>query len=205
VVAAELADLLKLVTGAELADLLKLVTGAELAAPQCPAEEAETLDFQSSEEEAAVAGSVTAAESLTHPAPRCPLDGCLAERLLHARAKDGHHHLLERSEESFVVLAKHVVCRFLEYSHALLFFLLSCGIALPWQQHPGHVVLQIRDTASILLERQQTFLLKLVHDVLELLPLLGREIFKVDIHEVCDFGHLESIWLWSHWACQKVC
>jgi hypothetical protein len=26
-----------------------------------------------------------------------------------------------------------------------------------------------------------------------LLPLLGREIFKVDIHEVSDFGHLESI------------
>jgi hypothetical protein len=72
----------------------------------------------------------------------------------------------------------------LEYSRAFLFFLLGCGIALSWQQHPGHFVLQIRDTASILLKRQQTLLLKLVHDVLELLPLLWRQIFEVDIHEV---------------------
>jgi hypothetical protein len=55
-----------------LAALLKLVVGAELADPQRPAEEAGTLDFQSSEEEAAVAGSVTVVESLTRPAPRCP-------------------------------------------------------------------------------------------------------------------------------------
>jgi hypothetical protein len=94
--------------------------------------------------------------------------------LFHARAKDGHHHLLERTEESFVVLAQHVVCGFLEYPHALFFLLLNRGIALPWQQHPGHLVLQVRDATSILLERQQTFLLKLVHGVLELLPLLGR-------------------------------
>jgi hypothetical protein len=80
------------------------------------------------------------------------LDGRLAERLFHAWAKDDHHHLLERTEESFVVLAQHVVCRFLEHSHALLFFLLSRGITLPWQQHPGHLVLQVWDTASIFLE-----------------------------------------------------
>jgi hypothetical protein len=51
-----------------LAALLKPVVGVELAA-----EEAGTLDFQSSEEEADVAGSVTVAESLTRPALRCPL------------------------------------------------------------------------------------------------------------------------------------
>jgi hypothetical protein len=28
---------------------------------------------------------------------------------------------------------------------------------------------------------------------LELLPLFWRKIFKVDIHKVCDFRHLESI------------
>jgi hypothetical protein len=94
--------------------------------------------------------------------------------LFHAWAKDGHHHLPERTEESFVVLAQHVVCRFLEYPHALLFLLLNRGITLPRKQHPGHLVLQVRDATSIFLERKQTFLLKLVHGVLELLPLLGR-------------------------------
>jgi hypothetical protein len=111
--------------------------------------------------------------------------------LFHAWAKDDHHHLLERTEESFVVLAQHVVCRFLEYSHALLFLLLSRGIALPWQQHPGHLALQVRDATSIFLEGQQTFLLKLVHGVQELLPLLGREVFNVDVHDVRDLGHLD--------------
>jgi hypothetical protein len=94
--------------------------------------------------------------------------------LFHAWAEDGHHHLLERTEESLVVLAQHVICGFLKHPHALLFLLLDRGIALPWQQHPGHLVLQVRDATSIFLERQQTFLLKLVHGVLELLPLLGR-------------------------------
>jgi hypothetical protein len=32
----------------------------------------------------------------------------------------------------------------------------------------------------------------LVHGVLELLLLLRREILKVDIHDVCDFRHLDS-------------
>jgi hypothetical protein len=94
--------------------------------------------------------------------------------LLHARAEDGHHHLLERAEESLVVLAQHVICGFLEHPHALLFLLLDRSIALPRQQHPGHLVLQVWDATPILLERQQTFLLKLVHGVLELLPLLWR-------------------------------
>jgi hypothetical protein len=94
--------------------------------------------------------------------------------LLHARAEDGHHHLLERAEESLVVLAQHVICGFLEHPYALLFLLLDRSIALPRQQHPGHLVLQVWDATPILLERQQTFLLKLVHGVLELLPLLWR-------------------------------
>jgi hypothetical protein len=34
------------------------------------------------------------------------LDGCLAECLLHVWAEDSHHHLLERTKESFVVLAQ---------------------------------------------------------------------------------------------------
>jgi hypothetical protein len=56
-----------------LAALLRPVVGAELADPQRPAEEAGKLGFQSSEEEADVAGFVTVAESLTRPARRCPL------------------------------------------------------------------------------------------------------------------------------------
>jgi hypothetical protein len=34
-------------------------------------------------------------------------------------------------------------------------------------------------------------LLKLVHGVLELLPLLGREVFKVDVHNVRNVRHLD--------------
>jgi hypothetical protein len=125
--------------------------------------------------------------------------------LFHAWAKDGHHHLLERTKESFVVLAQHVVCRFLEYSHTLLFLLLSRGVTLPWQQYPGHLVLQVRDATSIFLEGQQAFLLELVYGVLELLPLLGREILKGDVHDVHDVRHLDLFGCWSHQACQKVC
>jgi hypothetical protein len=58
---------------AELVALLKPVVGAELANPQRLAEEAGKLDFQRSEEEAGLAGSVMVVESLTHPIPRCPL------------------------------------------------------------------------------------------------------------------------------------
>jgi hypothetical protein len=72
----------------------------------------------------------------------------------------------------------------LEYARAFLLFLLGCGIALSWQQHPGQVIFQIRDTTSILLKRHETLLLKLVHGVLELLMLLWRKLFDVDIHEV---------------------
>jgi hypothetical protein len=56
-----------------LAALLRHAVGAELADPQHPAEEAGMLGFQSSEEEADVAGSVTVAESSTRPVPQCPL------------------------------------------------------------------------------------------------------------------------------------
>jgi hypothetical protein len=60
------------------------------------------------------------------------LDGCLAECLLHAWAKDSHHHLLERTKESFEVPAKNVVCSIPECLHALLSLLLGRGVALPW-------------------------------------------------------------------------
>jgi hypothetical protein len=56
-----------------LAALLRPAVGAELAGPQHPAEEVGKLDFQSSEEEADLAGSVMVVESLTRPVPRCPL------------------------------------------------------------------------------------------------------------------------------------
>jgi hypothetical protein len=72
----------------------------------------------------------------------------------------------------------------LEYPRAFLLFLLRCSIDFPWQQYSGHLVLQIRDAASILFERQQTFLLKLVYDILELLPLFWRKVFNIDIHEI---------------------
>jgi hypothetical protein len=88
--------------------------------------------------------------------------------------------------------------------HAFIFFLLGCGVALPWQQYPGHLIFQVRDAAPVLLEGQQALLLELVHDVLELLPLLRREVFDVDIHDIRDFKHL-GFRLWSHWVCQKVC
>jgi hypothetical protein len=119
------------------------------------------------------------------------LDGCLAECLLHAWAKDSHHHLLERTKESFVVLAQNVIRRIPERLQEFLSLLLGCGVALPWQQYPGHVILQIGDATSVLLERQQTLVLELVHDVLELLTLFRREVFNVDIHDVRDFRHLD--------------
>jgi hypothetical protein len=119
------------------------------------------------------------------------LNGCLAECLLHAFAKDSHHHLLECTKESFVVPAQYVVRRFPECLHALLSLLLGRGVALPWQQYPGHLIFQVRDATSVLLEGQQTLLLELVHGVLELLPLLRREVFNVDIHDIRDFSHLD--------------
>jgi hypothetical protein len=79
--------------------------------------------------------------------------------LLHAWTEDGHHHLFERPKESFVVPAQDVVRGIPECLHALLLILLSRGVALPWQQYPGHVV---RDATSVLLEGQQTLLLELV-------------------------------------------
>jgi hypothetical protein len=119
------------------------------------------------------------------------LDGCLAECLRHAWAKDSHHHLLERTKESFVVFAQNVVRRILERLQAFLSLLLGRGVALPWQQYPGHVTFQVRDTTFVLLEGQQTLLLELVHGVLELLPLFRREVFNVDIHDIRDVRHLD--------------
>jgi hypothetical protein len=132
------------------------------------------------------------------------LNGCLAECLLHAWTEDSHHHLFERTKESFVVPAQDVVRSISERLHALLSFLLGCGVALPWQQYPRHLIFQVRDAAPILLEGQQALLLELVHDVLELLPLLKREVFAVDIHDIRDVRHLDFPLL-SHQACQKVC
>jgi hypothetical protein len=119
------------------------------------------------------------------------LDGCLTECLLHARAKDSHNHLLERTKKSFVVLAQNVIRSIPERLQALLFLLHGRGVALPWQQYPGHVILQVGYATSVLLKGQQTLLLELIHGVLELLPLLRREVFNVDIHYVRDFRHLD--------------
>jgi hypothetical protein len=129
-------------------------------------------------------------------------NGCLAECLLHAWTEDSHHHLFERTKESSVVPAQNVVRGISECLYAFLPLLLGCGVALPRQQYPGHLILQVRDATPVLLEGQQTFLLELVHGVLELLPLF--RIFNVDIHDIPDVGHLDFR-LWSHWACQKVC
>jgi hypothetical protein len=85
--------------------VLRPAVEVEPAVSQRPVVEAGKLDFQRFGEEAALAGSEVAAESLTRPVPQSPLDGRFAERLFHARAEDGHHHLLERTEESLVVLA----------------------------------------------------------------------------------------------------
>jgi hypothetical protein len=119
------------------------------------------------------------------------MDGCLAERLLHARTEDGHHHLFERSKESFVVPAQDMVRGIPERLYAFLLLLLGRGVTLPRQQYPGHVVFQVRDATSILLEGQQTLLLELFHGVLELLPLLRREVLKVDVHDVPNIRHLD--------------
>jgi hypothetical protein len=120
------------------------------------------------------------------------LDGYLAECLLHAWAKDSYHHLLKRTKKGFVMFAQNEIRSILERLQVFLFLLLGCGVALPWQQYPGHFVLQVGDATPVLFERQQTLLLELVYGVLELLLLLRREILKVDIHDVCDFRHLDS-------------
>jgi hypothetical protein len=109
--------------------------------------------------------------------------------LLHAWAKDSHHHLLKRTKKSFVVLAQNEICRIPECLQAFLSLLLGGGVALPRHQYPGHVVLQVGDATPVLLERQQALLLELVYSVLELLPLFGREVLNVDIHDVRDFRH----------------
>jgi hypothetical protein len=119
------------------------------------------------------------------------LDGCRAECLLHAWAKDSHHHLLERTKKSFVVLAQNEIRRIPECLQAFLSLLLGHGFALPCHQYPGHVILRVGDATSVLLEGQQTLLLELVHGVLELLPLFRREVLNVDIHDVRDFRHLD--------------
>jgi hypothetical protein len=82
------------------------------------------------------------------------LNGRLTECLFHAWTEDSHHHLFEHTQESPVVLAQDVVRAIPERLHAFLFLLLGCGVALPWQQYPGHLILQVRDAAPVLLEGQ---------------------------------------------------
>jgi hypothetical protein len=74
------------------------------------------------------------------------LKGCLAECLLHAWTTDSHHHLLERTKESFVVRG------ISERLYAFLPLLLGRGVSFPWQQYPGHLILQVRDATLVLLE-----------------------------------------------------
>jgi hypothetical protein len=78
----------------------------------------------------------------------------LTERPFHAWSEDSHHHLFERTQESLVVLAQDMVRGISERLHAFLFLLLGCGVALPWQQYPGHLILQVQDAAPVLLEGQ---------------------------------------------------
>jgi hypothetical protein len=132
------------------------------------------------------------------------LNGHLTERLLHAGTEDSHHHLFECTQESSMVPAQDVVRGISECLYAFLPLLLGCGVALPWQQYPEHLIFQVRDATPVLREEQHTLLLELVHSVLELLPLLRRKVFNVDIHDIRDVGHLDFR-LWSQWACPKVC
>jgi hypothetical protein len=112
--------------------------------------------------------------------------------------------LFERTKESSVVPAQDVVRGISERLYAFLPLLLGRGVALRWQQYPGHLIFQVRDAAPVLLEGQHTLLLELVHGVLDLLPLFRREVFNVDIHDIPNVRHLDFRLL-SHWTCQKVC
>jgi hypothetical protein len=132
------------------------------------------------------------------------LDGRLAECLLHAWAKDNDHHLLERTKESFVVLAQDVVRGISERLQAFLPLLLGGGVALSWQQCSGHLILQVRDATPVLLEGQHALLLELVHCVLELLPLFRGEVFNVDVHDVPNIRHLD-LFSWGPTRHAKKC
>jgi hypothetical protein len=94
-------------------------------------------------------------------------------------------------QEKLCGASQNVIRSIPERLQAFLSLLLGHGVALPWQQYPRHVILQVGDTTSVLLEGQQTLLPELVHDVLELLPLFRREVLNVDIHDVRDFRHLD--------------
>jgi hypothetical protein len=47
--------------------------------------------------------------------------------LLYARAKDSHHHLLEHTQESSMMLAHHIFRSIPKRLHAFFFLLQSCG------------------------------------------------------------------------------
>jgi hypothetical protein len=72
--------------------------------------------------------------------------------LFHARAKHTHHHLLEHAQESLVMPTQHNVRSILKRLHTFFLLLKGCGVSLTCQQNPGHLILEIWNAASILLE-----------------------------------------------------
>jgi hypothetical protein len=58
------------------------------------------------------------------------LRGHSTEYLLHAWAKDTHHHLFEYAQESPVMLTQHVFRSIPKRLHCLFFLLQSCGVSL---------------------------------------------------------------------------
>jgi hypothetical protein len=49
--------------------------------------------------------------------------------------------------------AQYVIRGVLERLHAFLFLLLSCSVALPWQQNSGHIILEVWDATPFLFKR----------------------------------------------------
>jgi hypothetical protein len=70
--------------------------------------------------------------------------------LLHAWAENSHHHLFECSQESSMMTAQYVIRGVSERLHAFLFLLLSCSVALPWQQNLRHIILEVWDATPVL-------------------------------------------------------
>jgi hypothetical protein len=58
------------------------------------------------------------------------VQGCSTEYLLHARAEDNHHHLLERNQESPVMPTQRVFRGASKRLYAFLLLLLSCNVTL---------------------------------------------------------------------------
>jgi hypothetical protein len=88
----------------ELVDLYSIVGVAGSAVPLQPAKEVELADLRPS----------------FHTVS---LRGCSIEHLLHARAKDAHHHLLEHTKEGPVMPTQHIFCSIPKCLHAFFFLL----------------------------------------------------------------------------------